>query len=225
MAKFVVTRDGKVVNQYFIDQAVTTIGREGGCNLRLDDPQVSREHARVLRVGEDDVLEDLQSGNGTSVNGRRIARQLLRHQDVVDIGGFQLRYMSARATADADLERTMIIRARPPVLASGNVAADVPTARTGRPPFAGGSVILLATPDGENAGTTQALDRVVTTFGVAEHELIVLTRRPMGVFLSLVSGERRPRVNRKEIGDGAQRLRDGDEIESAGYRLRFSSTG
>ncbi|MEI9940926.1 MAG: FHA domain-containing protein [Pseudomonadota bacterium] len=49
-----------------------TIGRKSSCDIVLDDLQVSREHARVI-VGESSAaIQDLSSGNGVQVNGRRI---------------------------------------------------------------------------------------------------------------------------------------------------------
>lgn len=52
-----------------------TVGRGGGCALVLvDDHLASRVHARVFRRGKDLLVEDLESSNGTFVNGRRIDR-------------------------------------------------------------------------------------------------------------------------------------------------------
>ncbi len=50
-----------------------TIGRAPDNDIVLDDPQVSRHHAQVLRRGDQIVVEDLGSTNGTLVNGRRIS--------------------------------------------------------------------------------------------------------------------------------------------------------
>lgn len=223
MAKLVLTRDGRIIDQHFVTKAVTTIGREAGSDIVINDPQVSRAHARVLRVGEDDVIEDLRSGNGTYINGEAVSRQLLQHQDVVTLGEHQLRYMNARTTGDADLERTMLIRVTPPKpLAEGETtAAAVPTTRSGRPAFARGSVVILAAPGHQNTGEQRPLDGVVTTFGPSGGERIVLTRRPQGVFLARVTGEESIRVNRVELGETPQLLRHGDEIDAAGYRLKF----
>ena len=224
MAKLVLTRDGRIVDQHFVTKAVTTIGREIGNDIVINDAQVSRAHARVLRVGEDDVIEDLRSGNGTYINGEPVSRQLLQHQDVVTIGAHQLRYMNTRTTGDADLERTMLIRVVPPQpLADADVpvVAAVPTARSGRPAFARGSVVILAAPGDHGTGEQRALDAVVTTFGTAGGERVVLTRRPQGIFLARVTGTDPVRVNHVDLGDAPQLLRHGDEIEAAGYRLRF----
>jgi len=49
-----------------------TIGRKSSCDLVLDDPQISREHARVIVSDASAAIQDLSSGNGVQVNGRRI---------------------------------------------------------------------------------------------------------------------------------------------------------
>ena len=66
--------------------AVTTIGREG-CDVLLPDPDVSRRHAVVLDTTSGPALHDLDSTNGTFVNGRRIRdAHRLRAGDVVQFG-------------------------------------------------------------------------------------------------------------------------------------------
>lgn len=68
---------------------VLRIGREPTCELVLSDPRVSRVHAHILQTPQGYLLEDL-STNGTFVNGQRIARQLLRHSDRIQVGDTRL---------------------------------------------------------------------------------------------------------------------------------------
>ena len=64
-----------------------TIGRKSTCDLVLDDPQISREHARVIVSDASAAIQDLSSGNGVQVNGRRIAGlQRLAAGDRIQIG-------------------------------------------------------------------------------------------------------------------------------------------
>ena len=66
------------------------IGRDGENDLVLDDRRVSRRHAEIrLRLGRY-TLYDLQSTNGTYVNGRRVAEIVLSDGDRVQIGGSEL---------------------------------------------------------------------------------------------------------------------------------------
>lgn len=66
-----------------------TVGRGGGCALVLaDDQYASTVHARVFRRGNDLLVDDLESRNGTFVNGKRIsATTKLRRGDQIQFGG------------------------------------------------------------------------------------------------------------------------------------------
>lgn len=82
------------IKQVWLNQSVT-IGRDMQNSFPLDGPTVSRFHARldVLPNGQGHQLTDLNSGNGTFVNGKRIkAPTPLQYNDVIQIGNFQLRY-------------------------------------------------------------------------------------------------------------------------------------
>jgi hypothetical protein len=65
---------------------VTLIGRASGCDVVLDDPNASRRHAELRRRGESATVVDLDSTNGTVVNGRRVREQPLRDGDRITIG-------------------------------------------------------------------------------------------------------------------------------------------
>jgi CRP-like cAMP-binding protein/RsiW-degrading membrane proteinase PrsW (M82 family) len=77
-----------------------TIGRGGGADLCLDDPHLSRRHARVDLLDGAPVLIDLQSTNGSYVNGQRVAEPLaLWVGDRVQLGGTVFQLVAARAPA------------------------------------------------------------------------------------------------------------------------------
>ncbi|MFO8074077.1 MAG: FHA domain-containing protein [Polyangia bacterium] len=67
-----------------------SIGRATNCTITIDDPLVSRRHAEIA-VSEDNVLlRDLDSRNGTRVNGKQVeGEQPLRHGDRIRIGGYE----------------------------------------------------------------------------------------------------------------------------------------
>jgi pSer/pThr/pTyr-binding forkhead associated (FHA) protein len=79
------TRRGELVP---IDTEIT-VGRGGGCALVLaDDQYASTVHARVFRRGNDLFVDDLESRNGTFVNGKRISSTTkLRKGDQLQFGG------------------------------------------------------------------------------------------------------------------------------------------
>ncbi|MDR5683024.1 MAG: DUF3662 and FHA domain-containing protein [Armatimonadota bacterium] len=68
------------------------IGRRQGCDVVVPDPNVSREHLRVERTPEGALVVDLDSTNGTFVNGQRVHRRLLRPGDRIRIGTTVLEY-------------------------------------------------------------------------------------------------------------------------------------
>ncbi|MCX7397181.1 MAG: ATP-binding protein [Planctomycetales bacterium] len=74
-------------SRYEISSALdVVIGRSVGCNLRLDDSEVSRHHARITHNGTDFVLNDLKSANGTKVNGQPVAERALGNGDSLQFG-------------------------------------------------------------------------------------------------------------------------------------------
>ena len=78
-----------------LGQDPVLIGRDPQNDLVLDDRRVSRKHAEIrLRLGRY-TLYDLQSTNGTYVNGRRVAEKVLDDGDTISIGGLEIAFRSA----------------------------------------------------------------------------------------------------------------------------------
>ena len=76
--------DGK---RLVVGTAGVTIGRSRGCDIVIDDPNVSRKHAEVRPRGGSWVITDLGSTNGSIVNGRRIDRsEVIQAGDEIEIG-------------------------------------------------------------------------------------------------------------------------------------------
>ncbi|WP_234356416.1 FHA domain-containing protein [Blastococcus sp. Marseille-P5729] len=73
-------------------QGRNVIGRGSTADVRITDSGISREHAEVTTDGVLATITDLQSTNGTMVNGKRISRAPLRHGDVIRIGRSVLVY-------------------------------------------------------------------------------------------------------------------------------------
>jgi hypothetical protein len=86
----IVAREGSVRREVPLTADPVTVGRDPRNDIVLDDRRVSRRHAEVrLRLGRY-TLYDLQSTNGTFVNGRRIAEMVLSDKDRITIGGAEL---------------------------------------------------------------------------------------------------------------------------------------
>ncbi|MGZ4430083.1 MAG: FhaA domain-containing protein [Gaiellales bacterium] len=69
-----------------LDARVTVLGRSSECDVVVDDPNVSRRHAEIRRIGDGYSLVDLSSTNGTEVNGQRIQETALMSGDVIGVG-------------------------------------------------------------------------------------------------------------------------------------------
>jgi predicted component of type VI protein secretion system len=77
------------------------IGRAADCGVVLDDEKASRHHARfVVEVGVVEIV-DLESRNGTLLNGTRVQRRLLRDGDVITVGRLELTYRTSPAPSAA----------------------------------------------------------------------------------------------------------------------------
>lgn len=225
MAKLILSSGGAVLNQFFVDKERLTVGRDPGNDISIDDPAVSRAHAVIITVGNDRIVEDLQSSNGTFVNGARVSRQILKHGDVIEFGAFHLRYLNPKAAAEINLEQTMIITALPEELRElrgkqgpAAEAAAAPSARAVKTRFPSGRAKFFA---GPRAPGVVELDRVVATVGQPGEALAVITRRPHGYFITHVEGQRYPRVNRQPIGKEPRALQNHDVIEVADDKLEF----
>ena len=225
MAKLVLSSGGSIVHQCFLDQERVNIGREPHNQVVIDDPAVEAEHAVIVPVGNDHILEDLRSAHGTFLNGARVFKHILQHGDVVQFGAFHLRYLNPRVSADRDLERTMLITGlarfaagEPGESGPGPDNSRIPSPRAAGLRFPKGRVRVIA---GSRAGETIELDRVVATFGRPGRQLAVIARRPHGYFITHVEGRRLPRVNRRSVGKDARALHHGDVIEVADQKFEF----
>ncbi len=225
MAKLVLSTEGTVVFQCFLDHERLQIGRLPTNQVMIDDPHVGAAHAAIVPVGNDHILENMHNVTGTFVNGTRVERHILQHGDVIEFGTYNLRYLNPRAAMETSLDRTMIITGLKPqtVLAPDDARPSpeslrVPTARATRSHATKGRIVLRA---GPRAKTTVELDRVVTLVGMPGMQLAVITRRPHGYFLTHVEGGKMPKVNGRRIDREARQLRDGDDIEVGGETMRF----
>jgi FHA domain len=85
---------GRVGESFAVDRERTSIGRRPDAEVFLDDVTVSRDHALLIRRGEQWHLDDCGSLNGTYVNRSRIESQRLEEGDEVQIGKYKLTFHS-----------------------------------------------------------------------------------------------------------------------------------
>ena len=226
MGKLVVSLDGVVIKEVQITKDKTTLGRRPYNDIVIDNLAVSGEHAVLQMVGADVFIEDLNSTNGTYINGKAVKKQLLTHNDTVEIGKYKIKYLVEDGT---DYEKTMIMKPGAP--------GNPPVSQSDRPTFshtmpAGsnsgfgnlggvtpqGSIKVL---NGAAAGREVVLTKVVTTVGKPGVQVASITKRPGGYVLAHVEGALRPTVNGNPLVAETVQLKNGDVIELAGTQMQF----
>jgi pSer/pThr/pTyr-binding forkhead associated (FHA) protein len=236
MGKLILTLDGQELAQYELEKERYTLGRLSDNDIHIDNMAVSGHHALILNILKDSFLEDLNSTNGTYVNGKLIKKHALQDGDVITIGRHQLKYLSGRNKEnDDEFERTMVIKpgaaSQPgaPSLDSVNRAiaqsgaGSAPVGETAKAALPKGKLQVLS---GGFAGKELELTKALTTLGRPGVQVAAITRRGDGFYIVHVEsgqGQGFPTVNGKEIGAEARKLGDNDVIELAGVKMGFYS--
>lgn len=135
MARLILSLDNQVLAEYNMTKERYTIGRLPDNDVRIDNPAVSGHHSLIINILNDSFLEDLNSTNGTYVNGKLIKKHALQHGDVITIGHHQLRFSDQQTneTEQDEFEKTMVIPAgqqNADQLAAAEKAADAAVAAT-----------------------------------------------------------------------------------------------
>jgi len=113
MARLFLSLDNQVLAEYNMTKERYTVGRLPDNDVRIDNPAVSGHHSLIINILNDSFLEDLNSTNGTYVNGKLIKKHALQHGDVITIGHHQLRFSDQQVTENEqdEFEKTMVIPA------------------------------------------------------------------------------------------------------------------
>jgi len=220
MGKLVVSLDGVVIKEVQITKDKTTLGRRPYNDIVIDNLAVSGEHAVLQMVGADVFIEDLNSTNGTYINGKAVKKQLLSHNDTVEIGKYKIKYMVEDGT---DYEKTMIMKPgapRPPTPAPGYAPSGFGASGFGAlaAPTTPAAIKVL---NGAAAGREVQLTKVVTTVGKPGVQVASITKRPGGYVLAHVEGTLQPTVNGTPVTSETVHLKNGDVIELAGTQMQF----
>jgi len=215
MPKMILSIDGVVIKEVQLTKDRTSIGRRPYNDIVIDNLAVSGEHAVLQMSGNEVHLEDLNSTNGTYVNGKAVKKQLLQNSDTVEIGRYKIKYVNEEA--DAGYEKTMVFKAGSPGLVEVASAAStpLPASQSALQPAA------IKVMSGTAAGREVALIKVVTTIGKPGIAVAAITRRPQGFVVVHVEGEDRPALNGVRIGTEPVMLKDGDLLELAGTQMQF----
>ena len=94
MPKLIITTQAQGKTGYEFTEEIVTIGRAPDNMIVIEDPSVSSRHAQFERSGDSYRLKDLESTNGTRVNGLTVTETLLRFDDRIRFGGVESRFES-----------------------------------------------------------------------------------------------------------------------------------
>ncbi|MDE2050406.1 MAG: FHA domain-containing protein [Gammaproteobacteria bacterium] len=245
MARLVLSLDGQVMAEYNMNKERYTIGRLPDNDIRIDNAAVSGHHSLIINILNDSFLEDLNSTNGTYVNGKLIKKHALQHGDVITVGHHQLRFVEDDEQQD-EFEKTMVIQpsARPveklrtavgqsqvidgePAPAAA-AAAAASVSQTGKSRAMDGAAALkrakLQVLSGAFAGRELEITKALTTLGRPGVQVAAITRRGEGYYIVHVDSGKAddfPLVNGSPIGAQATKLSDNDVIQLAGVKMGF----
>jgi pSer/pThr/pTyr-binding forkhead associated (FHA) protein len=246
MARLILSLDGQVMAEYNMNKERYTVGRLPDNDIRIDNPAVSGHHSLIINILNDSFLEDLNSTNGTYVNGKLIKKHALQHGDVVTVGHHQLRFVETQSPdgEQDEFEKTMIITpgsavaaaaakkasamapAPTPAKASSTASTSIrpgPTSANGEQATALPKAKLQVL-SGAFAGRELELNKALTTLGRPGVQVAAITRRSDGYFIVHVdSGKPNdyPLVNGTATGEQARKLNDNDVILLAGVKMGF----
>lgn len=216
MPKMIVSIDGVVIKEVQLTKDRTSLGRRPYNDIVIDNLAVSGEHAVLQMSGNEVYLEDLNSTNGTYVNGKAVKKLLLQNSDTVEIGKYKIKYVNE--AQPAGFEKTMIIKAG----SAGLVAPPPGGAPVAAPADAGGNIsAAIKVMSGAAAGREVALVKVVTTIGKPGVAVAAITKRPQGFVVAHVEGAGKPTLNGAPIGAEPVVLKNGDMLELAGTQMQF----
>jgi hypothetical protein len=203
MSVKVIIYKGKPLKQVVLKQAVTTIGRKSSCDISIKDPAVSGNHARIVKVGKNYIIQDTNSTNGVVIGGEKIKQHILKNSDVIRLGTHHMKiFMSVKKPKPAKPDRTEL-----PTLARDKVKG------------------YLEVISGGKIGDTIDLEKGLTTIGEPGIQIAAVSRRPLGHFIIHVDGgkdrNKVPLVNGESIGFQSRKLVADDMIEVAGMQMKY----
>jgi pSer/pThr/pTyr-binding forkhead associated (FHA) protein len=236
MARLMLSLDGAVLAEYNMNKERYTIGRLPDNDIRIDNPAVSGHHSLIINILNDSFLEDLNSTNGTYVNGKLIKKHAMQNGDVITVGHHQLRFVDTGEgdTEQDEFEKTMVItpssqgedRIRKVSAAVDQAAKAVASKRPMAVPDNATALpkAKLQVLSGAFAGRELELTKALTTLGRPGVQVAAITRRSEGYFIVHVDSGNDgdfPQVNGVPIGPQARKLNDNDVVQLAGVKMGF----
>lgn len=212
--RVILSMDGLVLREFVLDRERINIGRKGTNEIQIEDLAISGEHARITTILGDSFLEDLDSTNGTHVNGKPVTRKALSDGDVVDLGKYRLKFIAAQMSQEEASKR---LRASAVIPLGEREAPPMP------PPERPKSAVVKVL-SGAHAGREVSLSKARTMLGSPGGQVAAIVRKPDGYCLVAVEGDR-PAVNGQVIGEEGLELSNRAVFELSGVQMEFELRG
>lgn len=222
MPKMIVSIDEVVIKEVQLTKDRTTVGRRPYNDVVIDNLAVSGEHAVLQMSGGSVSIEDLNSTNGTYLNGKAVKKQQLQNGDTIEIGKYKIKFVADGAADNFD--KTMVVKARPGAAAPAARPASPQASPSGFGDSISASQLNAAIKvlSGAAAGREVPLSKVVTTIGKPGVAVAAITRRQQGFVIHHVEGAGNPTLNGAPIRNEPVALKNGDLIELAGTQMQFT---
>jgi hypothetical protein len=215
MATIILSKDGIVLQTIPLLKERTRIGRRTHNDVVIDEPGISAEHAVIVNTVADPYFEDLNSTNGSRVNGEAVWKHFLQDGDVIRLGAHSLCYRTEAERASQDSHTEVMVAESP----GKSDYKTVPNAAGINLDESKSAAIQIL--NGHNAGKKIALTQALTTIGRPDIHVAVLSNTERGYALTHIEGSAMPLVNGKPIGTSTQGLSNGDLIDIAGIKMLF----
>src|SRR5688500_1374155 len=235
MARLILSLDGQVLAEYNMTKERYTVGRLPDNDVRIDNAAVSGHHGLIINILNDSFLEDLNSTNGTYVNGKLIKKHALTHGDVITIGHHHLRFVDSQVESSEqdEFERTLVIQpgqvnearlkaatesVAPAQAAAPAASASAAAAEKGAPARPAKLQVL----SGQFAGRELELAKTLTTLGRPGVQVAAISRRADGYYVVHVESSKPgdfPLVIGQPICPLARRLNDNYVVTLSGVLI------
>jgi pSer/pThr/pTyr-binding forkhead associated (FHA) protein len=223
VSKLTLSFKGKLLKYFPLREGETLIGSDPGCTVFVDSLAIQPHHALLTLHGDTAILRDLDTTDGTFVNGTRISGEhTLKNGDDIRVGKHNLKLTLEPAT-ESDAPEEIVLT---PVPLEEEMAEEEEAgpAETGQPEQVSSPVrrhAFLQILNGQNMGKTISLKRNLMNLGKPGVQLAVIAHRNDGFYLSHLEGAP-TRVGDQAIGDKAWQLHDGDIIQIGNVRMLFT---
>jgi len=220
-----------------LDKSPITIGRDTTNDIVVDDILVSRHHAKIFFNDNGYCIQDLKSGNGISVNDKKVLQKTLQNLDEISVGKYTLIFMDdLRPTIEVGEdgenfmgEKTFVLPINRPEIMAVLAKHKHPVKMSEA--MVAGRIVMMSGQAYEKpidltntttiGGKSDTADIKLSGFFVGK-KAFTIHKAAEGFFITHVEGKRMTKVNGSVV-IGEQELQDGDLITIGATKMKFSS--